>query len=401
MQMSPQSSPVKKSRQIVGLDALRFAASMMVVVFHFGFWDWTRIERGGAPFPATHAGVVSFSWFGWVGVEMFFVLSGFVIAYSAERATAASFFQHRLTRLFPGALICATLTAIVLAAGGTLGAKRIVGMWLRSILFFPKGAWVDKSYWTLSMEISFYAVIFLLLFFRRYRWMPFVVGLMGCGSTVFWMVAFAPASWPISRLLHPAIAAIGGNGTANTLIKVSLLAPGCQFAIGVFLWLWLYRGGLTVVRAVLLTFWIAGGALEIVCRARLLNEIDGFSFSALLPVVIWLAAIAVIVVAVKQNDAIHHAVGVRGANLLRRVGLMTYPLYLLHQEIGERLMFALAGRMNWKAASVISPAAMIALAYLVSVYGEPGLQSMLRQFLRSIAVGRERASARLVEAPPA
>ena len=41
------------------------------------------------------------AWVGWVGVEIFFELSGFVIAYSAEGASAFVFFRSRFFRLMP------------------------------------------------------------------------------------------------------------------------------------------------------------------------------------------------------------------------------------------------------------------------------------------------------------
>jgi exopolysaccharide production protein ExoZ len=63
-----------------GLDLIRFAAALMVVVFHF---SWQQ------PDPQ-----VSFSP-GWVGVEIFFVISGFVIMGSACKATPVEFLERR------------------------------------------------------------------------------------------------------------------------------------------------------------------------------------------------------------------------------------------------------------------------------------------------------------------
>jgi peptidoglycan/LPS O-acetylase OafA/YrhL len=50
-----------------------------------------------------------FSWFGWIGVQVFFVISGAVIAWSATRNTGKGFFIGRVARLWPAMIISATI----------------------------------------------------------------------------------------------------------------------------------------------------------------------------------------------------------------------------------------------------------------------------------------------------
>ncbi|WP_246707247.1 acyltransferase family protein [Mesorhizobium sp. NZP2077] len=71
-----------------GVDILRFLAAVLVMVYHYGFWVWAypdgisaQATGGVPPQPDIGAWVGS----GWVGVEIFFVISGFVIAFSAEK----------------------------------------------------------------------------------------------------------------------------------------------------------------------------------------------------------------------------------------------------------------------------------------------------------------------------
>jgi peptidoglycan/LPS O-acetylase OafA/YrhL len=93
-------------RYLAGLDALRFCAAMMVMMYHLSFWIWAGPDQTQVRYPWA----APFTWFGFIGVEVFFTLSGFVIAYSAESATPFSFAASRLGRLVPGSLICASLT---------------------------------------------------------------------------------------------------------------------------------------------------------------------------------------------------------------------------------------------------------------------------------------------------
>jgi peptidoglycan/LPS O-acetylase OafA/YrhL len=96
---------------IYGLDLLRFAAAMLVTLYHFRF----RLPESGdmmvaylrtpKPLPVADTGW----WFCWIGVQVFFVISGLVIAYSVEGTSRAQFVRSRVARLLPAMLICATV----------------------------------------------------------------------------------------------------------------------------------------------------------------------------------------------------------------------------------------------------------------------------------------------------
>ena len=156
----------RNNRSLVGLDLIRFAAAAMVVWFHLSYWSWAgsgataRMVRGSVSFPD----LAPYASFGWVGVEIFFVLSGLVIAYSAEGKSSGSFALSRFLRLYPAAWICSTMTAVVLVAADMFSP---VG-YIKSMLLWPKGKWVTGAYWTLGIEMAFYALVFLLLAMKRF-----------------------------------------------------------------------------------------------------------------------------------------------------------------------------------------------------------------------------------------
>src|SRR4051794_242345 len=103
-----------------GVDILRFLAAAMVMFYHYGFWVWaypagiSARATGGIP-PHPEMGFVGS---GWVGVQVFFVISGFVIAFSAENSTPLKFFEARFRRLVPAVWVCAPISAIVLLTVG-------------------------------------------------------------------------------------------------------------------------------------------------------------------------------------------------------------------------------------------------------------------------------------------
>src|SRR5712664_1748823 len=81
-------------QQLVSIQILRAAAALLVLFAHL----WTPFVILGAPFPNFIAGAA--------GVDLFFVISGFVMAYSSERFFAqplgsARFMLRRLCRIVP------------------------------------------------------------------------------------------------------------------------------------------------------------------------------------------------------------------------------------------------------------------------------------------------------------
>src|SRR6266403_2102841 len=96
---------------IGGLDLVRYFAAALVLVFHLSIVSWNLLglspNYGVADAPQYPE--LSFLSVGWVGVEIFFVLSGFVIAESANGKSAYVFFKGRAGRLLPSIWICATM----------------------------------------------------------------------------------------------------------------------------------------------------------------------------------------------------------------------------------------------------------------------------------------------------
>src|SRR5579872_7260423 len=112
-----------KHRHIIGLDFVRFVSAAMVMVFHLAFWSWAApfgTIRRLMPNLPTFPELTPLSWVGWVGVEIFFVLSGFLFAYSAEGSSSFAFFRSRFLRLMPAVWICASFVFAVFIAGAVV-----------------------------------------------------------------------------------------------------------------------------------------------------------------------------------------------------------------------------------------------------------------------------------------
>ena len=56
---------------------------------------------------------------------------------------------------------------------------------VRSVLLLPMGPWVDGVYWTLPIEVSFYALVFALLSVDRFIWIGRTMSTVGLTSAAF------------------------------------------------------------------------------------------------------------------------------------------------------------------------------------------------------------------------
>ncbi|HEX4736943.1 MAG TPA: acyltransferase [Allosphingosinicella sp.] len=132
---------------LTNLQAMRAFAAIAVMLFHFALMPATSL-----PFKI-----------GAFGVDLFFVLSGFIIAHSAARSSR-HFLAHRLIRVLPPYWI-ATLIAVLptLPALGLAAA----GGWLVQSLFYLPGPGGRPALifvgWTLVYELGFYLLYWLAL----------------------------------------------------------------------------------------------------------------------------------------------------------------------------------------------------------------------------------------------
>lgn len=359
-----------QSRHVLGLDIIRFIAAVMVMMFHYGY------EPGRFRLPDYNPGYsLPYAWAGWVGVQVFFVISGFVISYSTEAATPASFLRSRIVRLMPAVWICGSLTALVAAFYGLY--PDLAARYLATLVLWPTGPWIDSVYWTLPVEIGFYTLVLLTLFGGRGLSLPVVLQVIALASSAFWLGHLLLQFVPNVPLLAPLI-----NQMPGRVATALMLNYGVFFATGGILWLCL-RQGWTLWRAGVIGLCLAAGAIQILFSASPMAPVDVLFTppqslawiphgQKLLPAMVWLGLVGAIVASVLANTVAWRLFG-RWANTIRYIGLATYPLYLLHDVLGSVLMSVLRGSTVW-----LIMAVMIGLSFIVAIYAEPPVQKWLR-----------------------
>ena len=347
------ATPAKQ--EFGGIDILRFLAAVSVALYHYCFFIWAfpqGIAGRVADVPPQPALESFFSW-GWIGVEVFFVISGFVIAFSAENSSPRKFAIARFKRLLPAVLICAPITAALLFAMDVYSARSALSLTVRTIAFFPVTPWVDSVYWTLAIEIAFYALVWGLLLAGRIRWLESLAIGIGLLSSGFWAFLF------LMKL----------EGLAATRALDLLLAHhGCFFAFGVLLWAIRTRG-VNGKRIIFATLFALAGTLQIDGAANTLSQKVETEVSAAAPILIYLLAIALITASLWARLS---WVG------WRKIGLATYPLYLIHNAVGAVLIGKLQETgMPYLACALITLLVVIGFSCLIAWHLEPVLRAWI------------------------
>ena len=158
------------------LDVIRFIAALSVVLFHLAFRGWNMEDIGYDPYPE----LSYFFKYGYLGVDIFFMVSGFVILLTASRRGPISFIISRISRLYPAYWICATTTFFFaiffpIANYDLVFTDYLVNLtMLQGFLGFHH---IDGSYWTLMIELQFYAMILIILTLRLIHHIHILLGL--------------------------------------------------------------------------------------------------------------------------------------------------------------------------------------------------------------------------------
>ena len=87
--------------RLANLDLLRLLAAVMVVFYHYTYSGYATGSWNPVAYPELSPITQHF----WGGVSLFFIISGFVIAYSAQNRSAFDFLTSRIARLYPAFIV--------------------------------------------------------------------------------------------------------------------------------------------------------------------------------------------------------------------------------------------------------------------------------------------------------
>ncbi|GAQ53325.1 acyltransferase [Streptomyces sp. LBUM 1476] len=205
------------------LTGMRWAAALLVFLHHIRNFGYFGGESGRLVDWAAGPGAV--------GVSFFFVLSGFVLAWSARDGDSAHrFWRRRLARIYPVHLVTALLTLVLAATlipglrpsgtGETVANLLLVSSWKRD--------WwqaVNPVSWSLTCEAFFYAVFPLLHVFLRRLGSRALVGVMAAAALLVLLLPWANLHYSLDWTLT-------SNPAARLPEFVLGAAAGCLVRLG-------------------------------------------------------------------------------------------------------------------------------------------------------------------------
>lgn len=319
------------------LDVLRGLAALGVVFFHYTSHG-TRYFND-YPF---------FFWEGEFGVHLFFVISGFVIYYTLERSrTLGDFLFSRFSRLYPTYWVAVALLfvwAVLDPAQHPLwwhGYLANLTM-LQKFAYFPD---VDEVYWSLAIELCFYAWIALVFRLGQMRRIP--------GLSLAWLAAAA-----IWGCFHHFVT----TGVERSIGNTWFILPYAPYFVAGMMFYRMYSQGLRLpyllpIVAGAGVVWIIHGArvfeVTLVIFAAFALAVSGWLRFLVNPVTLWLGAIS-------------------------------YPLYLIHREPGYAFLNWMNSRhqSHWLALSIAVPVALLASHVLSMTVERPAMRA-LRNWYRA------------------
>ncbi|MEV4437690.1 acyltransferase [Streptomyces sp. NPDC049577] len=330
------------------LDGLRLVAALMVVFYHYvalrGGWgaDPARV------FPT--AGLLAR--YGWLGVETFFLISGFVICMSTWGRTLGDFVVSRASRIYPAYWVAVLVTAAVITLWPDVRTVKGWDSVLTNLTMLQQGigVWdVDGVYWTLFIELKFY-VLFAIV--------------VATGVTYRKCVAFCGV-WTVLSATAPTV-----DDKLLTLWVMPLFSP--YFIAGIAFYL-MHR-----FRPTALLWGIVAVSLLLGLHGipkRMHDNVDGAA-------AIWPATLIVVgifgvmaLIALGTFDRVQWG-------WLTTAGALTYPLYLIHQYIGMTIIHALRGRVAAPLLVAGVALAMLGAAWLLHHCVERPLGRRMRNALR-------------------
>lgn len=321
--MIVHSTP-RESGRLLQIDALRGIAAVAVVLYHFT----QRFVELFSP-AQTPSLLVSQ---GHYGVNLFFIISGFVIFMTLDRTRQPmDFVVSRFSRLFP-AYWCAIALTFFITLILALPLKTVTPMQALGNILMLHGLFkvphVDGVYWTLQIELLFYCYMFLL--FRTgqlTRLVRFVYPLLAL------------------RILYVALARHVGIDLSWTLANLLILEYLPWFAIGMAI----YRS-LNPVAGFGLRRSLALGSIAIITLAYAQGPVIGL-LALTLASLVWAAASG-------HLSWLAHPVPVW-------FGAISYPLYLLHENIGwavQLQVIRLGGSTDFSILAALGVALVLATA---------------------------------------
>jgi len=330
------------------LDLLRFCAALMVAIYHFLY---RGAQSGGYLEQGFGTAGVSVS-LGYLGVNLFFMISGFVIIWSASGRDWYGFSLSRLARLYPAHLVAMTITFLAIAVWDRPPFATDTFQWLANLTMLAPmfgEEFMDGAYWSIVIEIIFYGWV--------------MIGLFS---------GFLPRHTDSAVAIWMLLVMVNNTMLGSRPVELLFLTEyGSYFTLGIMTWRISSLGGsalrlLVAALALIMTFHAAEvQRLDVIFRL-------GEASSAQLVAVANAGIVCLFVLAAGLGSRI------KSSAWILALGGISYPLYLIHQNAGYILMNMATPAIGKWAAFALALALSLVVSWWIYARVEPVGRRLIR-----------------------
>lgn len=343
------------------LDGLRLLAALMVAAYHYGGRDGEITRAWGASPREQFPTLSSYFAYGCLGVQIFFVISGFVICMSGWGRPLRSFFASRVSRLYPAYWVAIILVTAVFALPWITYKAVSPSDALVNLTMLQQPLGVDRVLgvcWTLWAELRFYAL------FALFVVLP--------GATRHRVVLFC-AVWTLGSAFAEA--------SDLPLLDVVLMPEYSSYFIGGMGIYLLHRFGHDAMAWGIIAISFLIGQHYAIRELWHPANVDAFSYRSATGIIAVVAFgyVAVTLIALgKLNRADWRWLTVAGA--------LTYPFYLVHEHLGWVAVWAFHRKLGIPSYGTfaLTVLVMLGLAWVLYRYVEQRLTPMIKRSLTTV-----------------
>ena len=344
---------MSQSKRIYQIDLFRFIAASAVLLYHYLYRGYTAGNMSLLRFD----GIGEYFRYGYLGVDLFFMISGFVIAFSIKGRSLSKFCYSRFKRLYPMYWICLIITFVVSYFFGApryaVSFKQLLANFTMIQELLGQGN-IDGAYWSLYVELKFYLIIAIFLVINRFR-----------KINLDYLVYF----WLFLSGLH---LYVGPSVIYDAVHHFFILDWSAYFIAGIVFYQ-IFVNGFTLKHAILLSLCLYLSSDGAIGRIHWLARTFHSDFSPYIIVaVIVVFYMLMLLVSCKKLQLLN-------SPKLVKIGMLTYPLYLVHQHIGFILFNHWHLYLNKYVLVSIVTLLMLTVAYILSEWVEPRVMRFFKR----------------------
>ena len=369
---TPKSIPLKTNR-FYQIDLFRFIAAIGIMLAHYLF-------RGNR---ADNLSEISFSELGdwmkyfFVFIDLFFIISGFVIALSIRGKSLKEYFKSRVLRVFSVYWICALITYLTIIAFGAPRFKATFIQFLANLTLMHDLVGIeslDGVYWTMVVEVKFYLLSVLYLVILKFK----KISIASCAYL-----------WLALSVLYVFLS----NTTLMYFANVILIFEWAPAFIAGMLMADIYKKqDVNIINIGSLLICIA---LSMFHRLNYIKEASlhynvSVSETLVLALVLVMYLLVFLVVIGKLRFL--------NKSIFIYFGILTYPLYLLHQNIGYIIFNNLNEYINKYVLLGLTIILMLLMSYALNRWVEAPITLYLNKVLSHIGKKSRKLKSQIISA---